>query len=61
MANTATQRAAEYDRIAPDSITDFSQKVERMERIELKRRKKAGGRGVKYFSVPELPWKKEDA
>ena len=53
---TASDKAAAYDRRFPDSINDFAQKVERQERLELKEAKAQGGRGVRTFSVPELPW-----
>lgn len=59
MTKTASEKAAEYDRRYPDSIDNFAQKVERQERLDLKQSKAEGGRGVRSFSVPELPWHKE--
>ena len=56
---TSRDRAEVYDRLYPGSIDDFGQKVERVERIETRERRRAGGRGLRYFTVPELPWRKE--
>ncbi len=55
----SAQRANEYDRRYPESTSDFGQKVERMERIELKARRRDGGGRSRYHSVPDLPWKRE--
>ena len=62
MAKTAAEKAANYDGLYPNSLPPerFDQKVERMERIETKERKRSGGRGMRYFTVPELPWHRED-
>lgn len=57
MARSSSEKAAEYDRRYPDSIQDYGQKVERMERIESRARRRSGYRGS--FTVPELPWHKE--
>lgn len=60
MGKTAAEKAAEYDRLAPDSVQDFGQKVERIDRLDLKRRKADGGRRSRYVSVPDLPWHHKD-
>jgi hypothetical protein len=59
MARTAAEKAADYERRYPESVSDFGQKVERQERLDLKARRSEGGRGVRYFGVPELPWHRE--
>lgn len=56
---SAETKAQRYERMYPGALTDDAQKAERMERIDLKERKKSGGRGTRLFLVPELPWKKE--
>lgn len=62
MPEGAEAKAARYDRLYPDSLPpDASgQKAERMERLDLKRRKKSGGSGRRYYGVPALPWHAEE-
>ena len=55
----ASDKAAAYDAHYPESVTDFGQKVERMERIQLKQRKRDGGGRSRFHTVPALPWHEE--
>lgn len=55
----AAEKAKRYERLYPGALSDDAQKAERMERIDLKERKQEGGRGTRYVTVPDLPWKKE--
>lgn len=59
MSESAESKAARYERRYPDTGLGDAQKAERMERLDLKERKSSGGQGVRFFGVPELPWKKE--
>lgn len=46
-----------YNKSYPSVDIPDAQKEERQERIEVKKRR-AEGSPVKYFVVPELPWRK---
>lgn len=54
----ADENAQRYERLYPGALTDDAQKAERMERLDLKERRKEG-RASRFVVVPEMPWKKE--
>ncbi len=58
MAESAESKAARYERRYPGTGVGAAQAAERQERLDLKRRRRDGGRGLRYFGVPELPWKR---
>lgn len=57
----AASKAARYERQFPGTGISESQAAERQERLDLKQKiATEGGRKGKYFSVPELPWKRTE-
>jgi hypothetical protein len=56
---SAADDAQRYERLYPGALTDDAQKAERMERIDLKERRKES-RGSRYVVVPEMPWHRKE-
>jgi len=54
---SAAEDAKRYERLYPGALSDDAQKAERMERLDLKERRRES-RGARYVTVPELPWQK---
>ena len=52
--------AQHYERLYPGALSDDAQKAERMERIDLKERRKEG-RVSRFVVVPEMPWHRKEA
>lgn len=55
----AETNAQRYERLYPGALTDDAQKAERMERIDLKERRKEG-RASRFVVVPEMPWHRKE-
>lgn len=56
---SAEAKAARYERLFPNTGVSVAQAAERQERLDLKERRKDGGRlGARFHLVPELPWHK---
>jgi len=55
----AETNAQRYERLYPGALSDDAQKAERMERIDLKERRKEG-RASRFVVVPEMPWHRKE-
>jgi hypothetical protein len=55
----AETNAQRYERLYPGALSDDAQKAERMERIDLKERRKEG-RASRFVVVPAMPWHRKD-
>ncbi len=56
----AASKAARYEKRYPGTGISEAQAAERQERLDLKARRRNGGRiGHRYVLVPELPWHRE--
>lgn len=58
----AGSKAARYERRFPGTGVSDAQAAERMERLDLKEKvtNEGGRKASRFFSVPELPWKREE-
>lgn len=57
MAESAESKARRYERRFPATGIPEAQAAERMERLDLKSRRRDGGRiGHRFTLVPALPW-----
>jgi hypothetical protein len=57
---SADEKARRYERLFPGALTDDAQKAERMERLDLKQRRKEG-RASRFVMVPEMPWHRKES
>jgi len=55
----ADDNAQRYERLYPGALTDDAQKAERMERLDLKERRKES-RASRFVVVPEMPWHRKE-
>lgn len=56
---SAADKAKRYERLYPGALSDDAQKAERMERLDMKARRREGRAG-RYVTVPEMPWHRKE-